>query len=211
MPSLEREGLYDRIEEWVKAGGTWVVGPITDIRTVNGGHYTKSATGRLEEWTGAVLTDSVPDKDNHVVCSWQNGDPFSGYGMLQLFQVPEDAEVLASVTGGVYPSLGGKAVAFRKPFGKGQIIVLGTTPDAEGLARLLDVACRYTPVRRFRFEGNVTVAPRNGTAGEGLAVVEHRGEPASITLDEPMTDLITGNRLEGKVELKPFDVLILKK
>ncbi len=212
MTSMEREGLYDRIEEWVKAGGTWVVGPVTDIRNAVGGHYTKAATGRLERWTGATMTDQIPDKDNHIVCSWKNGEPFSAYGMLQLFcDLPSDCEVLASVTGGVYPSLNGKVVAFRKPFGEGQIIVLGTTPDEEGLAKLLDVACEYTPVRRFTFEGNVTVVPRRGAAGEGLAVVEHRGEPGSVTLEEPMTDLISGKRLEGRVELKPFDVLILKK
>ena len=102
-------------------------------------------------------------------------------------------------------------MTFRKAFGKGQIIVLGTTPDQAGLNAILDVVCRYTLVRRFTFEGNVTVVPRQGEAGEGLAVVEHRGEPASITLDESMTDLITGHTFEGKVELKPFDVLILKK
>ena len=65
-------------------------------------------------------------------------------------------------------------------------------------------------MRRFVFEGNVTVVPRKGEAGEGLAVIEHRGEPGSVTLDEPMTDLITGKTYEGRVELKPFDVLILK-
>lgn len=212
MPSLEREGLYDRIEEWVEAGGTWVVGPVTDIRTVDGAHYTKAATGRLEQWTGAIMTDTIPDKGDRVVCSWKDGAPFSAYGLLQLFDdLPADCEVLASVTDGIYPSLKGKVLAFRKPFGKGQILVLGTTPNADGVARLLDVACEYTPVRRFAFEGNVMVAPRKGAAGEGLAVVEHRGEPASVTLDEPMTDLITGERFEGKVELKPFDVLILKK
>jgi len=35
-------------------------------------------------------------------------------------------------------------------------------------------------------------------------------KPAAAALPEPMTDLLTGRALCGKVELQPYDVLVLK-
>ena len=40
MLTLEMEGLPERIEKWVREGGTWLVGPMTDIRNTVGAHYT---------------------------------------------------------------------------------------------------------------------------------------------------------------------------
>jgi len=34
--------------------------------------------------------------------------------------------------------------------------------------------------------------------------------PGSVTLPRPMTDLITGKRHEGVVELAPYSVMVLK-
>ena len=45
--SLEDGDLGDRIEEWVKNGGTWIAGPLTDVRKGVGTHYTDNAIGGL--------------------------------------------------------------------------------------------------------------------------------------------------------------------
>ena len=53
-------------------------------------------------------------------------------------------------------------------------------------------------------------APREGEAGRGMILVEYGAKPATVNLPEPMTDLLTGRALCGKVELQPYDVLVLK-
>ena len=57
--SLEDGDLGDRIEEWVKNGGTWIAGPLTEVRKGVGTHYTDNATGRIERMTGATLIGSI--------------------------------------------------------------------------------------------------------------------------------------------------------
>ncbi len=53
-------------------------------------------------------------------------------------------------------------------------------------------------------------SPRAGTAGRGLILVEYGAKEAACVLPEPMTDLLTGRALSGRVVLKPYEVLVLK-
>ena len=57
---------------------------------------------------------------------------------------------------------------------------------------------------------DVLVAPRSGSAGEGMVVIEHGHRAGRLSLPRPMTDLITGRSYEGAVELDPYRVLVLK-
>ena len=40
------------MKSWIEAGGTWVVGPMTDNRTIEGTKFTHAPFGSLEEWGG---------------------------------------------------------------------------------------------------------------------------------------------------------------
>ena len=44
----------------------------------------------------------------------------------------------------------------------------------------------------------------------GLILLEYAGSPAAYTLPSPMTDILTDEKLEGRIELKPYDVKVLK-
>ena len=52
VPSLENEGLGERIRQWVENGGVWVVGPMTDNRNIDGARYKDRPFGMLEEFLG---------------------------------------------------------------------------------------------------------------------------------------------------------------
>ena len=54
------------------------------------------------------------------------------------------------------------------------------------------------------------VSPREGQAGRGVILVEYGHGEAAYTLEEPMTDLLSGRVLNGKILLKPYDVLVLQ-
>ena len=59
-------------------------------------------------------------------------------------------------------------------------------------------------------EGSVLGTPRQGNGMSGLILLEYAGSPAAYTLPSPMTDILTGEKLEGRIELKPYDVKVLK-
>ncbi|MCE5258661.1 MAG: beta-galactosidase, partial [Chloroflexi bacterium] len=52
LPALNEGGLAGRIMGWVEGGGTWVVGPLSDIRTLEATKYQHAPYGHLEDWAG---------------------------------------------------------------------------------------------------------------------------------------------------------------
>lgn len=203
--TLEMEQLPQRIERWVKDGGIWIVGPMTDIRDEIGAHYTDRETGMLERLTGAVLCHQVPDASHSIRCTTADGEDFPHGRFLQLYDIPQGAQPLATVSAG-HSALIGKAVAFRVPCGKGQILVLGTLPEASALQRQL----REVPLVRFDADGAIAAAQREGAHARGIAAAEYGGSAGQLRLDKPHIDLISGERCVGEVAFAPYQVRILR-
>ena len=120
-----------------------------------------------------------------------------------------DDDALVKVTGG-HSAIEGKALVSLKPVGKGWVLLLGTLPSEKDMDRILRLVCEKSGVTLPQVEGDVMVCPRRGEAGEGLVLVEYGCREAAVTLDTPMTDLLTGRKLQGKIQLKPYDVLVLQ-
>ena len=208
--TMEEGDLHTRVREWVEQGGTWIAGPMCDIRDDIGAHYIDRETGILEALTGSRLTYQVPDSDHRTTLSWSDGNPLKAERWLQLFDVPEDAEVLAAVTDG-YPTLIGKAIIFAKQVGKGRVIVLGTIPSPADMQKLADYSLSLSGASRLTIEGTVAAARRTGPAEEGITATEYGGQSAKLLLDGRYTDLISGQEYETGLLLAPYQTAVLKK
>ena len=206
--SLEEHGLPERIAQWVKQGGTWVVGPLTDVRNAEGARYRDRFYGTLEALTGVKWCYGVPDTEGHVKAEWQDGAPFEGETWFEMTE-NQGEDTLARVTAG-HSAFLGKSLVVKRKVGEGCVILLGTIPSAKDAARILRLACAESGVSGTAIEGHVMAAPRAGEAGEGLMLVEYGAEKAACVLPCPMTDLLTGRRLTGRVKLEPYEVLVLK-
>lgn len=210
MLTLEEDGLSDRIQEWVRKGGVWIAGPMTDIRNDIGAHYMDRETGMLEEMTGSTLLYQVPDGEHRIPCQWADGPEFLAEKWLQLFDVPDDAEILASAKG-YYSALNGKAVAFKKRVGKGTVIVLGTLPSLADGKRLLKLAMEESGTGHFTIEGAVAAARRTGEGIGGIAAAEYGGREGLLKLEGSYTDLLTGQTHEQEIRFAPYQVAVLVK
>lgn len=209
MMSLEDGDLPQRIEEWVREGGHWIVGPLTDVRNALGAHYTDREMGFVEKLTGCQLLASIPDSGNIVKSKWADGEAMSAKFWQQLYTPAENGQVLASVTEG-YPAVVGSALAQKITVGKGAVWLLGTIPNERDLQKLMNMVCAEAGVPMPEMSGTLAAIPRAGENRRGLILVELGNAPASYALEEPMTDLLTGNAYENTVELKPYDLLILE-
>lgn len=205
--SLDDRDLSARMAQWVKDGGVWVVGPLTDVRNADGTRYRDRFHGMLESLTGARWAYNAPDRESRIQAAWQDGEAFQGNTWYEMWDADDDA--LVKVTGG-HSAIEGKALVSLKPVGKGWVLLLGTLPSEKDMDRILRLVCEKSGVALPQVEGDVMVCPRRGEAGEGLVLVEYGCGEAAVTLDAPMTDLLTGRRLQGKIHLKPYDVLVLQ-
>jgi hypothetical protein len=114
--------------------------------------------------------------------------------------------------------LEGLAAAVSKKLGRGRIVVVGTMPVAGDWQKLLlDLgrSIQITPVAEAA--GNLLVVPRVDTAEaeapaaavRGLIAVELENRPARLRLAAPATDLLTGRKHSGTIEVAPYGVMVL--
>jgi len=208
LPALDESGLRQRIKTWIKAGGIWIVGPLSDNLTLDATKFTHSPFGSLEEWTKTYCTYQIPGDPKDFALRWSDGSTSCGSIWYDGFEAG-DAEVLATYTEG---PLKGLAAAVRQKMGKGEIIILGTMPKPEDLKKLLLSVCKKAEIEpAAQASSNLLVVPRKGKAGEGLIAVEFENSPASLTLSRPAVDLLTGRKYNGKkIEIQSYGVMVLK-
>lgn len=208
LVTLEEEELAQRIEEWVKNGGVWIAGPMTDIRNDVGAHYTDKATSLIERLTETSLVQQIPDHKHKIPCEWADGAEYKACHYLQMFEAGDDAEVLVRVMGG-FSAFKGKALVFKKRVGKGTVFVLGALPDRGNAERLLAEIISDSGVEKLSFEGDVIAARRKGESYSGIAAQEIGGNCGKVFFDGVMTDILTDECFEGEAPLKPFGTRIL--
>jgi len=209
MMTLEEGDLPARISEWVKNGGIWVVGPLSDIRNAIGARYQHKPFGILEELTGALWLYGIPDREKRIsaVCA-QTGETVGTELWYDIYdEAPENT--LLTVRGG-HSAIDGKACVVERKVGEGSVILLGTFPDYSTLKTIYTRALMRAGVTCGKADGQIMVVPRRGEHTEGLILVEYAGEDASYTLDAPMKNVVSGETVWGTLTLHPYDILVLE-
>jgi beta-galactosidase GanA len=206
LPALDEAGLRERLRAWIEAGGTWVVGPFTDVRTLDSAKPAKSPFGSLEEWTGAYCKYEIPGEPRDFELRWSNGTFSKGSLWYAGFE-PSRAKALATYNDG---PLGGLAAVTETRLGKGRIVVLGTLPPPADLEQfMLRLAAQCAVLPAAEATPNVLVVPREGEIGRGLIVVELENRPGTLKLHSPATDVLSGTNYAGEFSVRPYQVMVL--
>jgi beta-galactosidase GanA len=206
LPALDESGLRERLYRWIEAGGTWVVGPFTDVRDVHGTKPTNAPFVCLEEWAGVFCKYEVPADPRELALRYVDGTVSQGSLWYSGFEC-RDAKSLAVYTEG---PLEGLSAVTETRVGEGSIILLGTLPSAKDLQRLMLQAAAQCDIQAAaEATSNVLVVPREGDAGEGLIVVELENRPGRLALPAPAHNLLDRKQYAGTVEISPYQVLVL--
>ncbi len=203
--------LQDKITAFVQNGGTWVAGPMTDIRNSIGAHYTDAATGFLEKLTGARLTNAIPSDDTVLKLETAAGKPFAHHRWVETFTLPAGAQVSWRVASG-HSALNGTAVAAKIPVGRGYVVLCGTFPDDDVLQALFADCADAAGANRFTVSGKgILVVPREGYGASGLVVCETAHENASVVLPGVYRDVLRARDVSGTLQVEPYGVYVLQK
>ncbi|MBQ8398060.1 MAG: beta-galactosidase [Clostridia bacterium] len=210
MLTMEEGGMHERVAEWVKAGGVWVVGPLSDIRSSIGTRYQHKPFGMLEELTGAKWLYGIPDRIGQVSTAWADGESFRASLWYDVYDEAEE-NTLIKITAG-HSAINGKACVVHRRVGRGHVILLGTLPAHDEMMRIVAYACGLAGVACGAIEGEIMVSPRRGDGREGVVLVEHSGKnPAAYKFDGRLRNVVTGEVVEGSVELEPYGIAVLEK
>ena len=198
--TADEHGLPARVRAWVEQGGTWIVGPMTDIMTDCASKYKEAPHSFLEELAGVYELYDLPVGNDVYRAQWADGGEF-GLSVCYAAYELRGAEALAVYANGEFKGL--PAVTCNR-VGKGRVIVLGSVPSPEALLRLIGKEAVADA------SDNVALVARSG-AENGIIAVETEGKEGILTLHGVYTELLGEKACTGTVALKPYEVLVLKK
>ena len=194
------EATEKRIKNWVEAGGTWIVGPMTDIMTESGSKYTDAPFSFLEEYAGVYTQYQKPIANDVFKAKWKNGESVEINDYYDAF-IPTDSHSLIDYDGGEF---GGYSVVTEKKVGKGHVILLGSVPSHDVLRRL----SRLNPIAEA--SDNLRLVERSGEENV-LIALEQKNQEGYLILDGVYFDYLNERDVRGRISIKPHEVLVLKR
>ena len=192
--------LQARMEAFVRAGGTWIVGPMSGFLTEDTGKFADSPYPFLERFAGVWVKYQKPIGNDVWKAVWQDGSALGISTCYDALETP-DSTPLAVYQGDEFD--GYAAIAERR-IENGRVILLGTLPDAAAVRRLTGLA----PIAEA--SDNLDLTERSG-AHAGLIAVEVQNKTGTLTLPGVYHDIIRDRRLSGTVTVQPYEVLVLEK
>jgi beta-galactosidase GanA len=207
LPCLDEDGLRERLRAWIEAGGVWIAGPFTDIRTAEGTQFLDAPFGSLEDWGGVYCRHQMPGFPHAFQVRADQGDPWSAEVWCDGFEL-RGAEALAGYS---EHELAGLAAVTSRAMGRGRVILLGTVlPEPVLLGLIERVAEPEGVVSVVDADPNLVCVPREGVAGRGLVAVEVENRPAMLCLPSPGTELLSGRRVDGALEIPAYGVVVVQ-
>lgn len=201
LATADENGFKERITEWVKNGGTWIVGPMSDIMDENVKRYTHAPYSFLEDLAG-VYTKYQKPLDNEVFkAQWTNDGECAVSMCYDAYECNEGTTSLAHYVAGEFAPL---SVITERTVGKGKVILVGSVLSHGDILRLVNRA----PVAEA--SGNVILTERTGEQN-GIVAVETENKSGYIILNGEYTDFITDEICSGKIEIQPYQARVMKK
>jgi len=199
------------IKEWVREGGTLVIGPRCGSKDLSNQVISDPLPGCLRELTGTRVAEygrqNRPDLRPHRI---KLGDHTVSTDLWYDVLEPDEGTHVAATWDSRY--LMGRPAVTVRPLGAGRVVHVGAWMTADVTGCLLDwmeqqgwlVPGEALPQGIERVD---RVKP-DGTVLRFL--LNHSDMPVQVALDHPATDLLQGRLFEEHVSLAPNDVVVLK-
>jgi beta-galactosidase len=194
--------LIDRMVAFVRAGGVWVVGPMSGCRTRYGTVPTGAGLGRLDELAGVKTL--FPVGIHECEGTLRDKTLKLGWYCFGLEPNASDCQILGKYVDG---PAAGTAWAVQRPLGKGRIVLLAAHAPNR-FADVLESVLAGVSLQRHTASWGTMVIPREGNGKRGYIIANWDGKGGTAELPHAGKDLLTGKSVPaGKVDVPEFGVL----
>ena len=190
----------ERIRQFVRGGGVWIVGPMSDIMTDDTVKYTAAPFSFLEEFAGSMAEDEYPIDNDVFTAEWKDGTPLPISRCYDALKPMPGTVSLADYRQGMFA---GASVITERRVGAGRVILLGSLVSHDALRRLVGMAPTADA------SPNVRLVRRTG-AKNGMIALELEHKEGYVVLEREYRELISGRVLSGRVAVNPYEVLVLQ-
>ncbi len=220
MLYMLKDGLSERLHDFVRAGGTLVATVMSGVADENDRCIFGAYPGKLRDIFGLWVeeTDALRPYEKNELVLHADGFAKPSYecGFLcDLIRTDDEgpeggAEVLASYGKDFYA---GRPCVTKNRFGEGTAYYIGTQPEQGFLDELMAKICAGRGLRGpYAADEGVEITRRVSDKGETLFFLNHNKAPAKVELgDDVLESLTTGERRTGSAVLPAGDVWVMKK
>lgn len=198
LATVDENGLKGRVIEWVKQGGTWIVGPMSDMFDENISKYTNAPYSFLEDFVGVYTKYQKPLGNDVFKAKWNDGTDCELSMWYDAYELLDGTTSLANYTDGEFTPL--SVIAERK-IGKGKVILLGSVISHTDLLKLVD----REPIAQA--SENIVLTERSGEQ-KGIIAIEIKNQNGYIVLEKEYKELLSGKVMTGKIEILPHQVFV---
>ncbi|OWR33201.1 beta-galactosidase [Saccharibacillus sp. O23] len=213
------EKTAELLRAYVEGGGKLVFGARTGYKNDHGQCRMQPLPGPVAELCGITVEDFTLIKGTvkAPLLRWSDGDPAEAQEEMfaeafnDILQVEDpSAEVVAEYASDYYA---GSPALTRRRHGAGEAWYYGAAFGEAGVDGLLDRLAVNSPADSWlRLPQQVEFGIREGSDGERYAFLLNYGaEPASIRIETPCAELLSGETIEGDTELPAYGVMILRR
>ena len=215
MLYMMKEGVAERIEEFVKKGGTFITTTMSGLVDENDRCIFGEYPGPLKEVLGIWVeeTDALyPEERNEMVIA---GDVTGLKGRYSCNFLCDVIHTRTARPLGVYGSDFYKDMTCLtlNRYGEGAAYYIGTEPDEAFLKDFTDKVCLEAGINSlYTASPEVEITCRVSEKASVVFVINHNPTEAEIDFkEERLTSYFTGETLTGLNKIKARDVLVLKK
>ena len=209
---MTKEGVAERLEQFVKAGGTLIATYMSGYVDENDRCIFGAYPGQLREVLGVWVeeVDALYPTEKNTIKMTGTNTGSQEYMCSFLCDVlhNDSAEVLAAYNSDFYTGM--PAVTVNQ-YGKGKAYYLGTQVEEAYLNGLVEEICENAKLSSvFEFEGDIEITARTNENGKFIFIINHGTNTGVIDLKTATYKNLLDNKFySGKVQISPFDVLIL--
>jgi beta-galactosidase len=197
------------LEEYVKLGGTLVLGCRTGYKDLTGKCPMHKLPGLLQNLSGTDVVDYtfVSPADDKVLAEW-DGTEFEAAIFSDILEPIGNAKILGTYKNNYYA---GKAALICNEVGKGKVYYFGGTFNREAalvFLKKLGLSEPYASIITVPESCEIAVRKKDNTCF--YFVLNYDKKPASIVLKKEMKDLYSGKAVSGTVELPPYGTAVFE-
>lgn len=209
-PTIIDEKTVALLEEYVKNGGTLIIGCRSGYKDITGKCVMAKLPGLFSNVTGADVFEYsfiAPDSEN-VEINW-NGRKLKAKVFVDRLQCSKDTAVVEGKFANDY--FEGDGAVISNSFGKGKAYYYGTAFDVDAVIAFLEETKVISPLENIVSIPDVCeVALRENENGKFLFVLNYTKKPQKIKINQKMKNMISEEEMVGEYTLNKYGYYILQ-
>ena len=207
MLYMFRPGYTDRVREFVKNGGTFILTYFSGIVNETDLCFLGGMPGELTDVIGIRIEeiDGLQDGQSNTV---KKGDKI--YTATELCELSHlcGAKTLAVYDSDFYKGMPALTV---NDYGDGKAYYIAAKMEQSFLNELYEELvnkCGVSRAMNVKFPYAMTASKRIGDSKDYIFLQNYNDKPGELELDREYFDIVDGKTVSGKISMKPFDIKI---